>query len=386
MALVEHYDWKSNLEINLMIMRGMGLWPKGDETYTPGFYMVYSGIMVTLVACHLLSEMINIYFVFDDLEAVVGIIYIILIEIMAGIKAYFVIVKMKVLKDAIVTLRSDHWFQPKNLDQKLIIQPSIDFWKLVYKVFLSACFGCNLFWMIPLLNMKSDDKRLPFLAWYPFDVKVTPLFEITYVYQLVCTGYLTMISVNVDALICVFNVYIGCQFDMLCDNLRNFVSLDNETALDIGKKFVTCVRHHKKILKFVEGCSQFFNWILFWHLIISGVSIGITMFQLTLMVPLSTEFFSLLSYGCSIILQIFMYCYFGNEVQVKSDLVAYAPFESQWTDLPENIKMNIIIFVGNVLRPVKISAFNIFILSLETFMKILKTAWSYFALLYQLSA
>jgi hypothetical protein len=33
--------------------------------------------------------------------------------------------------------------------------------------------------------------------------------------------------------------------------------------------------------------------------------------------PLSSEFYSLLSYGIAIILQIFMYCWFGNEVQVK---------------------------------------------------------------------
>jgi hypothetical protein len=35
------------------------------------------------------------------------------------------------------------------------------------------------------------------------------------------------------------------------------------------------------------------------------------------LVPLSSEFFSLLSYGVAITVQIFMYCWFGNEVEIK---------------------------------------------------------------------
>jgi hypothetical protein len=35
------------------------------------------------------------------------------------------------------------------------------------------------------------------------------------------------------------------------------------------------------------------------------------------LVPLSSEFFSLLSYGLAITVQIFMYCWFGNEVEIK---------------------------------------------------------------------
>jgi hypothetical protein len=70
---------------------------------------------------------------------------------------------------------------------------------------------------------------------------------------------------------------------------------------------------------------------------VSGTAIGLSMFQLTLvrrrlfkkdllkrfiriafqLVPLSSEFFSLLSYGLAITVQIFMYCWFGNEVEIK---------------------------------------------------------------------
>jgi hypothetical protein len=80
--------------------------------------------------------------------------------------------------------------------------------------------------------------------------------------------------------------------------------------------------------------NQFFNIIVFTQFFTSAISIGLTMFQLTVVsqpsnfskmlvqtglfkvAPLSTEFYSLLFYGSAIVVQIFMYCWFGNEVEV----------------------------------------------------------------------
>ncbi|XP_063925982.1 odorant receptor 49b-like [Zophobas morio] len=337
-----------NIKINLLIMNFMGLWPTGDTSYKPGFYMLYTTVIVILVASHILSEVINIYFVRDNLEMVVGIIYIILIEIMAATKAVIVIRKMKTLKNTVKLIQSD-WFQPQNNTQILLIQPSINFWKLIYKVFVTASIGCNIFWMIPLLSSSTMKKQLPFLAWYPYDAAVSPLYEITYVFQLVSTGYLTFISINVDALICVFNVYSCCQFDLLSDNLRNLEFI-NDNPCETRASLIWCITHHEQILRFVKSCNDFFKWILFWHLIVSGVSIGITMFQLTL-----------------------------------SNFVSYATFESDWINFPHSTKKDLLLFSMNLTRPLTISTFNVFQLSLNTFVKILKTAWSYFALLYQLS-
>ncbi|KAJ3663640.1 hypothetical protein Zmor_007881 [Zophobas morio] len=384
MTSVEKYNWKANIKINIILLKLMGLWPKGDDIYQPGPYMLYSRIIVFLcVACHILPQAANIYFVRNDLTSVVGIVYVIMIEMMAAIKVYFIIQKMKTLKDHVIVLKSD-WFQPKNSTQTLIIGRNVAFMKLIFKMFFAVCFSGNAFYMIyPLLDDSVEGKRLPLVAWYPYDVNVWPFYQITYVHQVLSTCYLSMVHLNIDILIAAFNVYAGCQFQMLCDDLRNFVSLER----DVNKNLVACIVQHKRILTFVEGCNQFFSWIIFWHLILSGVCIGITMFQLTLVVPFSSEFYSLLTYGVAITIQIFMYCWFGNEVEVKSNLLAYAVFESDWTDLPENVKTCLLFFTMNVLKPVKITtAFGVLQLSVDTFVKILKTAWSYYALLYQLSS
>ncbi|XP_063925966.1 odorant receptor Or1-like [Zophobas morio] len=246
---VEQYNWKDNFDINIRFLRKMGLWPEGEGTYKPGFYMFYSAFMVTLFpTCHILSEIVDMYILRDNLEAVVGIIYVTLIEVMAWIKIYFVITRIQVLKERMENLKAD-WFQPKDRDQLLMIEPSINFWKIVYKMLLVTCFACNFFWLIPLLIRRKDEKNLPFLAWYPFDCSNSPYFEITYVYQICSTSYCTLVHTNVDTLISGFNVYIGCQFDMLSDNLRGMVEKRAKDEIQARSNLIKCVIYHKQILR-----------------------------------------------------------------------------------------------------------------------------------------
>ncbi|RZC41867.1 7tm 6 domain containing protein, partial [Asbolus verrucosus] len=230
------------------------------------------------------------------------------------------------------------------------------------------------------------DSRLPFLAWYPYNSKVSPFYEITYVYQIVSISFIAIANSNIDTLIAALNMYIGAQFDILCDDLRNLQDLTQSASLSFNEKLTDCIQHHKKILSFAEDSNNCFNWIIFLQFFASSLSISLTLFQMTVVIPLTNEFNSLFSFVSAMLVEIFIYCWFGNEVEIKSSNVPYALFESDWINVDKETKRNMIIFMLRCQKPLKISALNLFYLSLETFMRILRTAWSYFALLHQLNS
>ncbi|XP_063925964.1 putative odorant receptor 92a [Zophobas morio] len=325
-----YHDWKNTINLNIIFLKIMGLWPRKNEIYKPGLYMVYSSLMVTLVVvCHIATQVINIYFVRNQLETVVAIVYILLINITASFKVFFVIINMKQLQER-MTVSKSNWFPKSNHQQKVLIESSIKSWISSYRMLVVICVSWVAFSMTyPLLDASVEEKRLPFLAWYPYDHRISPLYEITYGFQVISSSYLAWVHLTIDNLMYIVNVYTKCQFDILSDNLRNFTKISN----DFNKGLIVCILHHKRILSFVEGC-KFFNWIFVCHLIINGVAIGITMFQLTMVAPFSSEFYSLFTYGFAITIQIFMFCWHGNEVELSSDLVSYAAFESDWTELP----------------------------------------------------
>ncbi|RZC39287.1 7tm 6 domain containing protein, partial [Asbolus verrucosus] len=366
---MERVDWKKTIKINILMLKIVGLWPAGDESYKPNLYLLYAAISILCFQVgHIFFQIVNLYFIRDDLEALTGVIFIVLMEMQGVLKAYCVIKNMKMLKQLMITINSD-LFQPKNKEQRALIQPNINAWKTVVSTFWFFAAFCLFFWsMFPILDKSVKDYRLPFLAWYPHNTKTSPQYEFTYLYQSIAFNLLAMVNVNIDTLIAALNMYIGAQFDILCDDLRNIHCDSEEKPRDVSKKLKICIHHHREILRFADYANRFYNWLLFVEFFVSGITIGLSMFQLTLVIPFSSEFHSLAMYANAVLVEIFMYCWFGNEIEVKSSKLSYAVFESDWTEFSLEVKKNLIFFVLKVQKPLKISALGLFYLSVETFM------------------
>ncbi|RZC32916.1 7tm 6 domain containing protein, partial [Asbolus verrucosus] len=365
---MERFDWKETIKPNIIMLKMLGLWPKGDESYGCNIYSVYGIVSVIFYqVAYTVSQMVNLFLILDDLKAVTGSVYVVLMCISIVIKSYGLMKNMAMLKHLMLTVNCD-LFQPKNLQQRALIQPNLTAWKTIVRIFWFFAIGYAIFGaLFPILDKTVKEYRLPFLAWYPYNIKKSPQYEMTYVYQVLAGNFLSMSNVNVNTLIAALNMYIAAQFDILCDDLRNINKTDS--SMDPNQKLRNCIRHHKEILRFAETANQFYNWLLFVEFFVDGFSIGITMFQLTVVAPLSSEFWSFFSYASGISTEIFMYCWFGNEIEIKSRKLSYAAFESNWTDFSPEVKQDLIIFIIRVQRSLRISAFGLFNLSLENFVK-----------------
>ncbi|RZC36221.1 7tm 6 domain containing protein, partial [Asbolus verrucosus] len=366
---MKEFDWKLTIKSTILRFKIMGLWPEGNDTYKLNLYTLWSIFCVTLFTFgHCLFQAINIVFIFNDLEAVIATIYVTLSELLILIKAYLIIKNMKILKQLMVTLSSD-LFQPRNDRQIELVKPALKFWKKVSSLFWIMASSTVFFWStFPIFDNSIKYRRLPLLAWYPFNTKISPNYEITYAYQVIGSVFTVGTALCIDTMIAALNMYIGAQFDILCDDIRHLFDYKDDTLTDVNQKLIQCVTHHREILKFADNAKKFSSWIILGQFLISGISIGMTMFQLTKVVPLSSEFVSLITCLLSMTIEIFMYCWFGNEVEIKSNEMSYAIFESDWTDASMDMKKHIIFFVMGCHKPLKISALDLFYLSLDTFM------------------
>ncbi|XP_037025628.1 odorant receptor 94a-like [Bradysia coprophila] len=81
------------------------------------------------------------------------------------------------------------------------------------------------------------------------------------------------------------------------------------------------------------------------------------------------------------IADIFMITYFGNEIMLSSNRLSYNLFESNWYNQPQSTKMCIIIFGEHLKQPQAIVIGKLYPLTLETFTKILNSAYSMFNIL-----
>jgi odorant receptor len=80
-------------------------------------------------------------------------------------------------------------------------------------------------------------------------------------------------------------------------------------------------------------------------------------------------------------LEIFLPCYFGNELTVTSRKLSEALFHSNWYKGNHKVTKAVKMFVENTKKDMKISAFGAYQVNLANFSKIINSAYSLFSVL-----
>ena len=81
------------------------------------------------------------------------------------------------------------------------------------------------------------------------------------------------------------------------------------------------------------------------------------------------------------IMQIFLPCYYGNELTIASSKLPTALFGSKWVNGNKAMRQNMKVFMEIATHEIEISAFKLFTANLQTFSAIINGAYSLFALL-----
>ena len=245
---MEHFDWNFTIRTNIFVLRMLGLWPKHTNKYEFNLYLLYALIVICFFAVlHTLTQAINVFFIFNNFDALMRTTYILLTLLLDLLKICFFTQNIQTVKQLLETLDRKS-FQPRTVKQKLLIEKDLNLWTQMYWMLTWCCIGALLFWAIfPILDGSYREGRLPFIAWYPFDFGVTPLYQITYVYQILGISVLAMSTINIDTLMAATNLFAGAQFDILCDNLKNLHLGEDDSKCK--EKLKICFQHHREILR-----------------------------------------------------------------------------------------------------------------------------------------
>ncbi|KAJ3663412.1 hypothetical protein Zmor_007678 [Zophobas morio] len=373
---MKQFNWGSIFDPILLSLRMVGLWPSSDS-YKANSYTLYAFICVPLfMLANTFFQAINIFMVEMDLKALAAALFV-AAHVMAVVKIAALLIHLKTLKK--LTSHVNHLkLQACGNRHGKVVEINLKMWMMLYRGFQVGVSTMVIFWLCrPFLDNSYKNYELPIFSWYPFDVKSTPWYQFAYIYQIISIIFMAIANLNLDSLSLSLMVYIGTQCDILCDNLKAIRNLSD---------LVRCIKYHKAVLGFAVDFNVFFSNIILGQFFTSVATIALGLFKLTLTVPGSSEFYTLVAFFYMGTFQIFLYCWFGNEVELKSTNIPEAAFQSEWIGVSLNFQKTLLIFLTRTQRHISITAFNLFPLSLQTFMRIMRTSWSYFAVLQQLNS
>ncbi|XP_075983691.1 putative odorant receptor 85e [Anticarsia gemmatalis] len=110
--------------------------------------------------------------------------------------------------------------------------------------------------------------------------------------------------------------------------------------------------------------------------------VQVTLYLCTLLYAATLKFEMItVEYLAAVALDIFVYCYYGNQIILQADRVSTAAYQSAWHTMgvrPRRVLLNILL--ANK-RPVAVRAGRFLRMDLHTFVVIIKTSFSYYTLL-----
>ncbi|XP_050499177.1 odorant receptor Or1-like [Diabrotica virgifera virgifera] len=357
--------------------------------------------VVCVYICQIATEAINLFRIEGSVSDIASASFLFLTHMVQVVKVYYLykyIGRIKIL----INLINCKEFQPKSNFQRETLKSYIKMARFITLSFWGACVCTCSFWAIYPFTL--NELQLPLAGWFPFDTTKTPYFEWAYTFQIISTALNGISNISIDTLMSSLIMVICAQLNILNDSLRNIrpfaeAELDqkgfrNATDRDeisprlqytMNRILVECIVHHRCILKFSTEFQALFANSILGQFIVSGIIICVTLFEMAMTPAGSIQFFSLLLYQMCMLLEVFLCCYYGNEIIIKSNSLTVSAYHCDWVYSSEQFKKNLIFLMTRSQLKTIIYVGNFIPLSLDSFVKILKSSWSYFALLMSLN-
>nr|QNH68054.1 odorant receptor 30 [Apriona germarii] len=150
---------------------------------------------------------------------------------------------------------------------------------------------------------------------------------------------------------------------------------------EMTKNLVVCVQHHKEIMWTADEVERIHRISVFVLFLGGTLVICSSMFQLSVVQIGTLEFFMLLFYLICMLIEQFVYCWFGNEVIYKSAAIFQSTYNTPWVDCNVKFRKILLQFMTQTYRPISILTGGLFTMSVSVFINVVRTAYSYFTLL-----
>ncbi|KAH0948471.1 OrE12 [Eciton burchellii] len=228
---------------------------------------------------------------------------------------------------------------------------------------------------------------LPVYEWSPFDLSSMYAFIPMLLFQCIALMLCANSSVAHETMIAGMMIQTCSQFEILCHraNILPMLLMEAEKKCKSNQDLIMqekmlirdLVQHHLYVYKFAHTVNTVFALVMFIQFFISSLVLCMSVYKISTMTTLLTlDFAYVFSYLCSMLAQVFLYCWYGNEVTLKSMNVCNAIYEMDWTILKVRVIKDLLIIIMRAAKPIKMSSGYLVTLTLDSFMSLLKTSYS----------
>uniref|UniRef100_A0A2A4J3V9 Odorant receptor n=1 Tax=Heliothis virescens TaxID=7102 RepID=A0A2A4J3V9_HELVI len=207
-----------------------------------------------------------------------------------------------------------------------------------------------------------------------------------------------------DCTIVAFYAQAKIQIQMLRYNLEQLVEFDDpvqistqlnrrndlystsykdkqQEGLAIQERLKKCVQHYYQILRFAKEVESIFGEAMVVQFFVMAWVICMTMYKIVGLSVYSAEFVSMAVYLGCMLAQLFIYCYFGTQLKVESELVNQSIYCCDWLKLSPRFRRQLLVMMQCSGRPIAPRTAYVIPMSLDTYIAVLRSSYTLFTFL-----
>nr|AXM05199.1 odorant receptor [Campoletis chlorideae] len=346
------------------------------------FYLIHTLFIVGTVSTFFISLVINVLLMIEvEIEDFADNTFLLVTIFTSLCKIVSLLIHQRAIESFIDIFNNDVC-KPKSIEEiekQNVSEKNMRLWILFYESFVGLA-------VVTVVSGSFISRTLPFNAWIPFEHKTFIGFWCAYVHQCFAETCCAAIGSCVDLLFCNLLNLACAQLNILKSRLQSIPStiseaskdgpLHSESTKDLEARILgKCVRHHLHIIKFVKSVNETFGTVIFIQCAVSTYVLCISTYMITTL-PLGSEFSFLIAYMITMLSQIYLYCWHGNELMLQSVNVHNALYAMDWPILTIGTQKKLIMIVSRSFKPLSFQCGGIIVLSLDTYTKLLKLSYS----------
>ncbi|KAF7282579.1 hypothetical protein GWI33_002301 [Rhynchophorus ferrugineus] len=212
---------------------------------------------------------------------------------------------------------------------------------------------------------------------FPFKLDHSPIYEIVFVHQIYTCTMVSIVVLSLTMLLCGLLMHTVNQLN----NLRAYIRKLQECQMDkLLERLIYIIRFHIDIIKYSKEIADAFSTMLLFYITLTSLVLSVLCFEIIMVDAFEDSVrFSLHLVGWLVIL--FSVCYNGQLLIDESLEVANDIYSIQWFNFSVDMQQKVQMIMLRSQKPLSMSAANMGIVSLQAFLKVMSTAYSFFTLL-----
>nr|QNL14960.1 olfactory receptor 16 [Aulacocentrum confusum] len=380
--LLQYKSFRRSIKALLLFL---GLWPMENPNFAYNILPYFQLLQLILLGLALLG------FVKVHLTNVA------LVTRSAGIMVSYVTCALKMI---CMIYHRDHTRQiHKILDphfKKLLNEPQMNnmvlggiaaFRRLALAILLFSTFSAVACVFAPLIYVIYQHVHkvgnikyiLPYAAVYPWSISPNGLlYKLHYLFEFSATVTLVTITGCVDPL---YTLYV---FQMIAQLREMSYRLTHPVSEDTYKSVIRdCVKQYSILLECRDKLQMIYGPMILWMMATNAVMICAGLFQISQMKNIAVgQMMLFLMYVSAKMTQTFLCGWTGSKLTAESEAYRQAIFEAHWIGSRPRMT-SILIMLGQ--KPLLLTACSFSVISVQMFVAVLNTSFSYFFLLQTLN-